>query len=561
MTDLIGQSLGRYHILEQLGEGGMATVYKAYDTRLERDVAVKVIRTDQFGSAVLGRILKRFEREGKALARLTHPNIVGVIDYGEQDGIPYLVMPYLPGQTLKQYLGKPMPWQEAVRLLLPIAQALQYAHEQGIVHRDIKPSNILLTQTNQPMLSDFGIAKMLENDQTATLSGTGMGVGTPEYMAPEQWTGEAGAQADIYSLGVVLYELVTGRKPYVADTPAAVLLKQASEPLPRPRQYVQDLPERAEQIIFKALARKPEDRYLSMGAFVVALEEQPSGNQKHTKAEKRGRDLPKQQPAAISPSPIDQGHKTQRSSEKRWIPITLLVILFGILLALGVWVLGNYQPGKVVTANVAISWYVGAAGFFGILPLLLAVILFFTFRGSKQKRWIPVAILVVIVGIDLAVGIILMQGQGIGAQQTTETQIPFVIVTPYMDQNDFVKLSDVAEPAGTHTWTASVSSKTKVQFSWSWCTATPEILDQNLKDMLIYFFMDGIDVTSSMGKWSTTIEGGVCRTYNGVIYWIPGESEGQHTILYRMIFLKKVNDGQQDYEGEISRTYYITVTP
>ena len=273
MPNLIGQSLGRYHILEQLGEGGMATVYKAFDTRLERDVAVKVIRVDQFAPAVLERILKRFEREAKALARLTHPNIVHINDYGEQDGIPYLVMDYLPGGTLKQRLGKPIPWQEAARLLIPVAEALEYAHEHGIVHRDVKPSNILLTEKGQPMLTDFGIAKILESEETAELTGTGMGVGTPEYMAPEQSSSKIVDQrADIYSLGIVLYEMVTGRKPFIAETPLAVLIKQASEPLPRPRQYVPDLPEAVEKVLIKALAKKPEDRYQSMGDFANAME-------------------------------------------------------------------------------------------------------------------------------------------------------------------------------------------------------------------------------------------------------------------------------------------------
>jgi branched-chain amino acid transport system substrate-binding protein len=272
MANLAGQSLGRYHILEQLGEGGMATVYKAYDARLERDVAVKIIRRQTFPEEQLERILKRFEREAKALARLTHPNIVPVIDYGEYEGAPYLVMPYLPGGTLKQRLGTPMPWQEAVRILLPIAQALEYAHEHNIIHRDIKPSNILLTEKGQPMLSDFGIAKIIESADTATLTGAGVGVGTPEYMAPEQWTGGAGPQADLYSLGVVFYELVTGRKPYTADTPAAILLKQATEPLPRPTQFVRDLPEAMEKLLLKALAKRPEDRYENMTAFAAAME-------------------------------------------------------------------------------------------------------------------------------------------------------------------------------------------------------------------------------------------------------------------------------------------------
>jgi eukaryotic-like serine/threonine-protein kinase len=277
MASLIGQSLGRYHILEQLGQGGMASVYRAYDTILERDVAVKVIRVDQFAPAMLEEVLKRFEREAKALAKLSHPNIVHVHDYGEYQGAPYLVMEYLPGGTLKSQLGTAMPWQQAKRILLPIAQALAYAHEHNIVHRDIKPSNVLLTDKGQPMLSDFGIAKILESEQTASLTGTGMGVGTPEYMAPEQWIGQAGPLSDLYSLGVVLYELVTGRKPYAADTPAAIMLKQANDPLPHPRRFAPDLPEAVEKVLFKTLAKRPEDRYQSMGEFVAALDRLSDG--------------------------------------------------------------------------------------------------------------------------------------------------------------------------------------------------------------------------------------------------------------------------------------------
>ncbi|MEW5939752.1 MAG: bifunctional serine/threonine-protein kinase/ABC transporter substrate-binding protein [Chloroflexota bacterium] len=303
MTNLIGQSIGRYHILEQLGEGGMAVVYKAFDTRLDRDVALKVIRRGAFPPDMLDHMLKRFEREAKSLAKLSHPNIVGVIDYGEHEGSPYLVMEYLPGGTLKGRVGQPLPWQEAVRILLPIAQALEYAHEQNLIHRDIKPSNILLTAKGQPMLTDFGIAKILESTDAATLTGTGVGIGTPEYMAPEQWQGQATKQSDIYSLGVVLYEMVTGRKPYSADTPAAILLKQANEPLPRPIKFVPDLPEAIEKILLRALAKNAEDRYQTIGEFTDALEQLDIKTGK-TALPPKPASIP--EPAAARPEPTPQ---------------------------------------------------------------------------------------------------------------------------------------------------------------------------------------------------------------------------------------------------------------
>ena len=273
MASLIGKLLGRYEIVEQLGEGGMAVVYKACDTRLDRFVAIKIIRLDAFNSRMRAEMMVRFEREARALAKLTHPNIVPVYDYGEYEGAPYLVMKYIPGGVLNLKHSQPMPWQEAVQMLLPIARALAYAHENNIVHRDIKPSNILLTDQGQPLLSDFGIAKTLESHENATLTGAGMTIGTPDYMSPEQWTGQAGPQADIYSLGVVLYELVTGRKPYSADTPVAIMLKQINDPLPSPRQYLPDLPEGLEYVLMKALAKNLQDRFPRMDDFVAGLEE------------------------------------------------------------------------------------------------------------------------------------------------------------------------------------------------------------------------------------------------------------------------------------------------
>jgi serine/threonine-protein kinase len=166
-----------------------------------------------------------------------------------------------------------MPWQDAIQILMPIADALGYAHKHNIIHRDVKPANILVTENGQPMLADFGVAKLLEVEETMELTGTGVGIGTPEYMAPEQATNKlVDARADIYALGVVFYEMVTGRKPFIADTPMATLIMHARDPLPRPRQFVPDLPQSVENILLKALAKDPQNRFQSMDEFAKALE-------------------------------------------------------------------------------------------------------------------------------------------------------------------------------------------------------------------------------------------------------------------------------------------------
>jgi serine/threonine protein kinase len=277
MSHHVGQDIDRYHIVEHLGKGGMAYVYKALDTRLDRFVAVKVIILTP--DEDMTKFFKRFEREAKALAKLSHPHIVKIHDYGEDKGTPFLVMEYLEGGTLKAKMGKPTPFTEAARLLIPIAQALDYAHQQNIIHRDIKPANIMLTKSGLPMLTDFGIAKILEKAETTELTGTGVGIGTPDYMSPEQGQGlNVDSRTDIYSLGVVFYELVTGIKPFHADTPMATIIKHITAELPRPRTYIQDLPDEVENIIFKSMAKKSEFRYQTMAEFAAALEKLVHGN-------------------------------------------------------------------------------------------------------------------------------------------------------------------------------------------------------------------------------------------------------------------------------------------
>jgi tRNA A-37 threonylcarbamoyl transferase component Bud32 len=290
---VIGKVVGRYRIQSQLGQGGMATVYRAHDTLLDRDVAVKFIRAGVVPDHMTEQLLARFRREARSLSRLSHPNIVPIHDFGEYDGELYFVLGYMPGGTLAQKLGRPVRCHEAAQLLAPIARALEYAHSLNIVHRDIKPSNILLSAGGIPVLSDFGIAKLLDDDGTTLLTGTGVGIGTPAYMAPEQGTNkDVDFRADIYSLGIVFYELVTGRLPFMADTPFSVLMKHVNEPLPRPKSLVADLPDEVERVLFKALAKRPSERYQNMGAFADELEAlRPSAAPTRTAATARIRPL------------------------------------------------------------------------------------------------------------------------------------------------------------------------------------------------------------------------------------------------------------------------------
>ena len=250
-------------------------MYKAYDTHLECEVAVKVIRTENILPSTLDRALQRFEREAKSVAKLNHPNIVSVTDYGNYEGKPYLVMPYLTGGTLQQLLVQKqrINWREALEIALPIIEALAYAHSRNIIHRDVKPSNVLLTRSGQPMLTDFGVAKIVDNEDTMDLTGTMATVGTPQYMAPEQISSKTiDARVDVYALGIVLYEMVTGRRPFEAETPMAVMIMHSRDPLPRPTTINPDLPIEMEYLLIKALAKDPHDRFSSMSEFHQAIE-------------------------------------------------------------------------------------------------------------------------------------------------------------------------------------------------------------------------------------------------------------------------------------------------
>jgi tRNA A-37 threonylcarbamoyl transferase component Bud32 len=273
-ASLEGQTLGRYRVLEQLGRGGMAQVYRAYHPQLDRYVAIKVMRPDLADDE---EFLVRFRREARAVAALRHSNIVQVFDFDVQNDVSFMVMELLEGDTLKTRLadyrarGEQMPLGEVARVLIDVLDGLAYAHGEGMIHRDIKPANILLTRRGQAVIADFGVAQIVGGTRY-TLSGALLG--TLNYMAPEQgMEGKSDARSDIYSLGIVLYEMLTQRTPFDADTPLAILMKHLNDPLPLPRQVNPAIPEPFERIVLKALAKRPDERYQSAAEMAEALHE------------------------------------------------------------------------------------------------------------------------------------------------------------------------------------------------------------------------------------------------------------------------------------------------
>jgi len=261
----------RYELEELVGSGGMSSVYKAHDTLLERDVALKILHEHHLDDA---EYVERFRREARTVAQLSHPNIVTVIDRGDADGQPFIVFEYIDGRTLDKVVARrgALPVEQALAIAIACARGLAFAHSHGLVHRDVKPQNILLDDTRQPKVTDFGIARSLNVRKGVTQTGTVLG--TSNYIAPEQARGErSGAASDIYSLGVVLFELLTGRVPFDGDNFVTVALRHINEPPPSISTRRGDVPPRVDAAVRRALAKDPSDRFPSMDAFAAELSE------------------------------------------------------------------------------------------------------------------------------------------------------------------------------------------------------------------------------------------------------------------------------------------------
>jgi eukaryotic-like serine/threonine-protein kinase len=259
----------RYQVEELIGTGGMSSVFRAYDTLLERRVALKVLH-EQFARD--GDYVERFGREARSVAQLSHPNIVTVIDRGEQDGRPFIVFEYVQGENLKEIVDREgqLPLRDALGLGVQIGRALAFAHANGLVHRDVKPQNVLLDEDGRARVTDFGIARSLDVEG---LTITGTVLGTSNYIAPEQARGErVDAHTDIYSLGVVMYELLVGEVPYTGDTFVAVAMRHVNDPVPSVAERRPDVPPRIDWALQRAMAKRPDDRFETMDDFVAELE-------------------------------------------------------------------------------------------------------------------------------------------------------------------------------------------------------------------------------------------------------------------------------------------------
>ena len=374
-TNLVGKVLGTYRLEALIGKGGMSAVFLAQQLQLARYVAVKVLMPDvMMDNSLYEEFLIRFQREASLIAGLEHLNITPIYDYGKHEGIAYLVMPYLAGGTLRDVLARrgALPLQEALTYIEQAAAALDYAHAHGIIHRDLKPSNFLLHPDGRLVLADFGIARIMQGNGKSslmTLTGTGTILGTPEYMAPEMIRGgQVDSRTDIYELGIVLFQMLSGAVPFEGDQQFGVLMKHLQEPVPLLHYTNPAVPPAVDAVIQKATAKNREDRYASAGALTQELKNAmntatyPVADQRHYAPTILASYPPPSDwsaPTQVDSAPIPTmpavigtpGHRAPRPASTRtrrswlaWIAVPIAFVLTLGLLLVGIPQVFPHQP-------------------------------------------------------------------------------------------------------------------------------------------------------------------------------------------------------------------------
>ncbi len=367
-----GQQIGQYRLVEVIGQGGMATVYRAYQPSVDRDVAIKALPRKLSEDP---NFLRRYRHEARVIARLEHRSILPVYDYGEADGVPFIVMRLLEGGTLRDVLARgPIDLDLAVRIMDQVSEALDYAHSRGVIHRDLKPSNILFDERQNAYLTDFGIAKILGEASQITAEGV---IGTPSYMSPEQCQGkELTPASDLYALGVILFEMLTGRPPYQADTPLAVMYMHVRDAVPSICKIDPSLPPALDRVIAQALAKRPERRYPSAQALTTDFKRAIRGWHRTASPPVAGAPDPAQTPGEMR----SHLHPMRAGRDKNSLPPRRRRQASGLSHEKPSSSRQRHRLGQVVTSALGLVLLVGAVG---------AAVLFLP-RGGQPAPAIPI---------------------------------------------------------------------------------------------------------------------------------------------------------------------------
>lgn len=542
-------TIGRYEIRSHLGAGGMATVYQAYDPQMEREVAIKVLPSESTGREDL---LVRFRREARTITSLEHAAIVPVYDYGEADGQPYLVMRLMPGGSLRDRLARGLlPISEIAHLYKRLASALDYAHGKGVIHRDLKPGNILFDQQGEPFLADFGIVRL--TDKTTTLT-QGV-IGTPAYMSPEQGLAkpDLNYRTDIYALGAMLFELLTGRVPYEAETPTAQLLLHITEPIPDLRDFRPDLPADCQTILALAMAKDPGVRYATVGALAADLEKLAAGKPVQSYQPTLGR--------IASTGAVSGGTPRPAAARLSGQPRTLLLIAGGLSLCLILMIVG------VASGLIALNQ--NGSGPFAAAATPTSTVSPVPTQTSAPPVPSKTADPVILPSVTPTASPVLPTAT-ITPLPTPTTWLGVLDVrAPTLNEIRDEKLSiwnanllevlDILEP-DVKNWRGTASIGQEYTWFFKWCTLTPELLENNLENMDVRFYVNNLQVPAeAVDSYKfDLLSGWKCNYWNTVIGgWASGASY-ELTLTYTIT--RQISDGQLSYPpGDYTHHLVITV--